>query len=190
MIFRVHVGGVARTRRLIIAITAAEGAGYAVRLLQVLRDLGVETHLIIGEDAQRGFDEATDQIGSAEAFASHTYQPSNQAARISSGSFLLDGMLVMPCAAALAAAIAHGVGDSLIHRAADVTIKEGRPLGLLLLSERLSPMARENFRKLESIRGVSVIEPMSPGSGRGDVDTREAAEIDLLLRAVGIEREG
>jgi polyprenyl P-hydroxybenzoate/phenylacrylic acid decarboxylase-like protein len=190
MIFPVHAGGVARTRRLIVAITAAHGAGYAVRLLQVLRDLGVETHLIIGEDAQRGFDEATDQTGSPDALASQTYQPSNQAARISSGSFLVDGMLVVPCAASFATAIAYGVGDSLIHRAADVTIKEGRPLGLLVLSQRLSPMARENFRKLESIRGVSVIEPMSHGLGGEDIDTREGAQIDLLLRAVGIEREG
>jgi 4-hydroxy-3-polyprenylbenzoate decarboxylase len=173
----------------VVGIATAEGAVIAIRLLDVLRGLGVETHLVTTAEAEAVLGGQTDTLGRAEDLAHHVHQPSNQAARISSGSFPVDGMIVAPCDPFAAAAIAHGVGRDLLHRAADVTLKEGRPLALLVPAARLSPMAQDNLRKLESIRGVSVVRPLGVMSG-AEASGPPDATIDALLRAVGIEREG
>jgi 4-hydroxy-3-polyprenylbenzoate decarboxylase len=181
-----------RTRRLIVAITAVRGARYAIRLLEVLRTRGVETHLVVSEDARAGVEVEAAAVGGALAeLADHIHQPSNQAARISSGSFLVDGMVVAPCTAAAAGAIAYGVGPDLIHRAADVTIKEGRPLALLVVDDGLSPTALESFERLNAISGVSVVWPIVTAADAGETADGDAldATARLLLRKVGIERE-
>jgi flavin prenyltransferase len=182
-----------RTRRLIVAITAVQGAGYAIRLLEVLHARGVETHLVVSEDARAGVEaEAATVGGSVTDLADHVHHPSNQAARISSGSFLVNGMVVAPCTVAAAGAIAHGVGVDLIHRAADVTMKEGRHLALLMVDDAFSPVTRENLDKLAAISCVSVVRPVASTTGAGGVADEGAldATVELLLRNVGLEREG
>jgi 4-hydroxy-3-polyprenylbenzoate decarboxylase len=155
-----------------------------MRLVEVLGELGIETHLVTSEEIRLG---AEDAIRAVESLATHVYQPANQAARISSGSFLVDGMIIAPCSLPAAGAIAYGVGKDLVHRAADVTIKEARPLVLLIADDALSPISRDNLARLEDMYGVSVVRP---GVEPCDSDTGEARErtIDLLLRGVGIER--
>jgi 4-hydroxy-3-polyprenylbenzoate decarboxylase len=180
------IGG--RTRRIVVGITAVQGVAYAARLLEVLRELGVETHVVISDEARFGSNSEEDALRSVEHLATHVHQPSNQAARISSGSFLVDGMIVAPCSLSAASAIAHGIGKDLIHRAADVTIKEGRPLVVLVMDNDLSLIASENLRRLESIRRVSVMRPVVNDGADTDTDDREIT-IGRLLRAVGIERK-
>jgi 4-hydroxy-3-polyprenylbenzoate decarboxylase len=170
----------------VVGIAAFECLGYAVRLLEVLGELGIETHVVTSDEARFASD--ADALRAIESLASHLYQPTNQAARISSGSFLVDGMIVAPCSPSAAGAIAYGVGRDLVHRAADVTIKEGRPLVLLVIDDALSPIARDNLARLEAINGVTVIRPATR-TRHGDASGLREGMVDLLLRGVGIERE-
>jgi 4-hydroxy-3-polyprenylbenzoate decarboxylase len=181
-----------RTRRVIVAITAVRGARYGIRLLEALRARGVETHLVVSEEARADVEmEAAAGGTSVTALADHIHQPSNQAARISSGSFLVDGMVVAPCTAAAAGAISSGTGPDLIHRAADVTIKEGRPLALLVVEEGISPIALESLERLNAVPGVSVVWPLVTAADPGRTADGDALDptVHLLMRKVGIERE-
>ena len=132
--------------RLIVGITGATGAIYGVRLLERLRGVGVETHLVISRWGVRTLVHETpysrEQV---EALASITYAPGDMGAAISSGSFRTDGMIIAPCSAKTLAAIAHGVGENLIHRAADVILKERRKLVLLVRETPLSEVHLENM---------------------------------------------
>jgi 4-hydroxy-3-polyprenylbenzoate decarboxylase len=182
-----------RTRRVIVAITAVRGARYATRLLEALRGRGVETHLVVSEDARADVEMEAIADGTTVAdLADHIHQPSNQAARISSGSFLVDGMVVAPCTAAAAGGISSGTGPNLIHRAADVTIKEGRPLALLVVEDGLSPIALESLERLNAIPGVSVVWPLVTAADTGATEDGDVLDptVQLLMRKVGIEREG
>src|ERR671918_780178 len=105
--------------RLIVGITGATGVIYGVRLLERLREAGVETHLVVSRWGARTLTHETpysrEQV---EALAHTSYAPADMGAAISSGSFQTAGMAIVPCSAKTVAAIAHGFGDSLIHRAA------------------------------------------------------------------------
>src|SRR3970282_604036 len=115
--------------RLIVGITGATGVIYGVRLLERLRDAGVETHLIISRwGARTLLHETPYSREQVEALAHSVYAHGALGAGISSGSFATAGMIVAPCSARTLAAIAHGYGDSLIRRAADVVLKERRRL--------------------------------------------------------------
>jgi 4-hydroxy-3-polyprenylbenzoate decarboxylase len=94
-----------------------------------------------------------------EALATVTYAPADMGAAISSGSFRTDGMVIAPCSAKTLAAIAHGYGDSLVHRAADVVLKEKRKLVLAVREAPLSDIHLENMLKLSRM-GVSILPPM------------------------------
>src|SRR3954469_10310490 len=110
--------------RLIVGITGATGAVYGVRLLERLRDAGVETHLVISRwGARTLLHETPYSREQVEALADVTYAAHDMGAAISSGSFVTDGMIIAPCSARTLAAIANGYGDSLVHRAADVVLK-------------------------------------------------------------------
>src|SRR5688500_3685955 len=119
-------------RRVVVGITGATGVIYGVRLLERLREAGVETHLVLSRWGVRTLlHETSYTLKQVEALASAVHAPQDMGAAIASGSFRTAGMVVAPCSAKSLAAIAHGYGDNLIHRAADVTIKERRPLVLL-----------------------------------------------------------
>jgi len=146
--------------RLIVGITGATGVIYGVRLLERLRDAGVETHLVISRWGARTLAHETpysrEQV---EALAHTTYAPGDMGAAISSGSFQTAGMVIVPCSAKTLGAIAHGFGDGLIHRAADVVLKERRKLLLSVREAPLSDIHLENMLKLSRMGSV-VLPPM------------------------------
>jgi polyprenyl P-hydroxybenzoate/phenylacrylic acid decarboxylase-like protein len=150
-------------RRFIVAITGASGAIYGIRLLQTLQEKeDIETHLIIGEWAARTIEGETDySADQVEAIAGYSYSNMNLAAPLSSGSFLTDGMIVVPASMKTVAGIAAGYGDTLILRSAEVMVKERRTLILVPRETPLSPIALENLLKLSKI-GVVILPPV-PG---------------------------
>jgi 4-hydroxy-3-polyprenylbenzoate decarboxylase len=146
--------------RVIVGITGATGVIYGVRLLERLRDAGVETHLVISRWGGRTLlHETTYTREQVEALASASYASNDLGASISSGSFPTDGMVVAPCSVKTLAAIAHGYGDSLIHRAADVVLKERRTLVLSVREAPLSAIHLENMLALARM-GAVILPPM------------------------------
>src|SRR5882724_12002393 len=124
--------------RLIIGITGATGTIFGVRLLQMLHGSGVETHMVMSKWGARTLIHETDYtVEQVQNLATHNYPLGDQGAAISSGSFITLGMVIAPCSMRSLAAIAHGLGDNLIHRAADVVLKERRKLVLVV---RESPL--------------------------------------------------
>jgi 4-hydroxy-3-polyprenylbenzoate decarboxylase len=147
-------------RRLIVALTGATGATYALRTLQVLRDAGIETHLVVSKWGMATLAHETDVSSDRlNALASVVHPVGDLTAPIASGSFVTDGMLIVPCSMRTLGAIANGVGDNLIHRAADVVIKERRRLVLATVEAPLSAIHLENMLKLSRL-GVSIVPPV------------------------------
>ncbi len=134
---------VAAPKRLIVAITGATGAIYGVRLLQVLRNIsGVESHLLISEAGVLNLHQEMDlKRKDVEALADVVHNVRDVGASIASGSFLSDGMIIAPCSMKTLAAVAHGLSDNLITRAADVVLKERRRL-VLMVRDHLPASAR------------------------------------------------
>jgi 4-hydroxy-3-polyprenylbenzoate decarboxylase len=146
--------------RLIIGITGATGTIYGVRLLERLRDSGVETHLVMSRWGARTLLHETPYTREqVEALATVSYAPADMGASISSGSFGTDGMIIAPCSAKSLAAIAHGFGENLIHRAADVVLKEHRKLVLAVREAPLSSIHLENMLTLARM-GALVMPPL------------------------------
>jgi 4-hydroxy-3-polyprenylbenzoate decarboxylase len=146
--------------KLIVGITGATGAIYGVRLLERLREAGVETHLVISRwGARTLLHETAWSRERVEALASVAYAPADMGAAISSGSFRTDGMVIAPCSAKTLAAIAHGFGENLIHRAADVVLKERRRLVLSVREAPLSDIHLDNMLRLSRM-GAVILPPM------------------------------
>jgi 4-hydroxy-3-polyprenylbenzoate decarboxylase len=147
-------------RRLIVGLTGATGAILGVRLLEALKECEVESHLIISNWAHRTIEHETPHtVKQVRALATVYHNSTNMAAEISSGSFLTDGMVVIPCSMRTLASIAHGYGEHLVHRAADVVLKERRKLVLVARESPLSEVHLENMLKLARM-GVAIIPPM------------------------------
>ena len=147
-------------RRLIVALTGATGTIFGVRLLQLLQESEIETHLIMSRWAGRTLVEETSHtIEDVQRMATRVYPLTDQGATISSGSFLTDGMVIVPCSMRTLAAVAHGLGDNLIHRAADVILKERRRLVLAVREAPLSEIHLENMLKLSRM-GVIICPPV------------------------------
>jgi 4-hydroxy-3-polyprenylbenzoate decarboxylase len=147
-------------RRLIVGITGATGTIFGIRVLEMLRDTDVETHLVLSRWAARALvHETSYTVEQVTALATRVYPFTDQGAAISSGSFLTMGMVVVPCSMRTLAAIAHGLGDNLIHRAADVILKERRRLVLAVREAPLSDIHLENMLKLSRM-GVVICPPM------------------------------
>lgn len=146
--------------RLIVGITGATGTIFGVRLLQMLHGSGVETHLILSKWAARTLvHETSHSVQEVEAFATHAYKLADQGAAVSSGSFTNLGMVIVPCSMRTLAAIAHGLGDNLIHRAADVVLKERRKLVLVVRESPFNDIHLENMLKLSRM-GVTILPPV------------------------------
>jgi len=148
-------------KRIAVAISGASGAIYGIRFLELLRGLrDVESHLIVSEAARRTITEETDYVPrDVEAMATRRYSNKDIGAALASGSFKTHGMVVVPCSIKTAAAIAHCLADTLIARAADVTLKEGRPLILVV---RESPLHLGHLRVLTALAemGAVILPPM------------------------------
>jgi 4-hydroxy-3-polyprenylbenzoate decarboxylase len=149
--------------RLVLAITGASGVIYGIRALEALKQLGIETHLILSEWGEKTIKIETDKDGQyVRSIATKVYDDHNMAAPVSSGSFMTDGMAVVPCSMKTLASIANGFDDSLISRAAGVCIKESRKLVVVPREAPLSKIHLENMAKLASVNNV-VIMPAMPG---------------------------
>ncbi|WP_455815211.1 non-oxidative hydroxyarylic acid decarboxylases subunit B [Pseudomonas graminis] len=146
--------------KLVVGMTGATGAAIGVRVLTALRDLGVETHLIISKWARATIQMETPySVQDVSALAAKTYSEHDQAAAISSGSFRVDGMIVVPCSMKTLAGIRSGYGDGLITRAADVTLKEQRKLVLVPRESPLNAIHLENMLALTRA-GALMLPPM------------------------------
>ncbi|HZX27185.1 MAG TPA: UbiX family flavin prenyltransferase [Telluria sp.] len=173
-------------RRLIVAITGATGAIYGVRLLQQLRATpGIETHLVVTDAAALTLHQETGlQRKEVEALAHVVHRHRDIGAAIASGSFQTDGMIVAPCSMKTLAAIAHGLSDNLVTRAADVVLKERRRLVLMV---RETPFNLAHLRNMTAVTemGGIVFPPLPsfyhrPGSIDELVDHTVARVLDLM----------
>jgi 4-hydroxy-3-polyprenylbenzoate decarboxylase len=147
--------------RLIIAVTGASGVIYSQRLLEVLKEKQVEIHLIISEASEKIIKHELATTSEAlKHMVKETYTEDDFFSPLASGSFLTDGMIVIPCSTKTMAGIAHGYSENLILRAADVTLKEGRQL---ILVPRETPLNVVHLRnQLELARQGVVILPAMP----------------------------
>jgi 4-hydroxy-3-polyprenylbenzoate decarboxylase len=147
--------------KLVVAITGATGSIYGIRLLEQLRRYPeVETHLVISRPGKRTLVEETDwSVADVEALATHRHENNDIGASIASGSFRTAGMVIAPCSVKTAAAVAACHSDNLIARAADVTLKEGRPLIMLV---RETPLHVGHLKVLLALAemGAVVLPPM------------------------------
>ena len=176
-----------RTNNIVLTITGASGGPYAVRLLDCLEAAGEMIHLVVSPHGQRLLtDECGPKKGSEAFCAKHpsgcsgkrlltpffaligrrserviAYDYNDLSCRLASGSFLTDGMVICPCSSNTLGAVAAGLGDNLITRAAHVTLKEGRPLVLVHREMPVTGIDLENMLKLQ--RAGATICPASPG---------------------------
>lgn len=173
-------------RRIIVGISGASGAIYGVRLLQALREIAdVETHLVVSGAGWRNVEEEHGlQRAAIEAMAHQVHDCANVGASIASGSFGAHAMVVAPCSMRTLAAIANGLSDNLLTRAADVMLKERRRLVLMV---RESPLSLIHLRNMVSATeaGAIVCPPMPafylrPQSVDDIVDFSVARVLDLL----------
>jgi flavin prenyltransferase len=148
-------------QRLVVGVSGASGAVYAVRALDALRELGVESHLVVSRAAVLTLAQELDlRVSDLEARASVAYRPADVGAAIASGSFRTLGMLIAPCSVRTMSEIATGVTSSLLTRAADVTLKERRPLVLMV---RETPFHLGHLRTMVRLAEMgAVIAPPLP----------------------------
>ncbi|MDB5556422.1 MAG: hypothetical protein JWL86_6406 [Rhizobium sp.] len=166
-------------RRLIVGISGASGVIYGIRLLEVLRDIGLETHLIMSSAAEVTLAHETDmKVVDVRALASHWYAPGNIAAGISSGSFRTMGMIIAPCSIRTMSEIATGMTTGLMSRAADVVLKERRRLVLMV---RETPLHLGHLQTMTRLAEMgAIIAPPVPA-----FYNRPATLADLVDHSVG-----
>ena len=146
--------------RIVVGVSGASGVVMAWYLLRALRRADCEVHLVVTESARQTWELETEKpYSDLESLANRVYSPGDMAAAISSGSFVTDGMIVLPCSMKTLAGVVSGYTDNLLLRAADVCLKEGRKL---VLCPRETPLGRVHLRNLltASELGCVVIPPM------------------------------
>jgi 4-hydroxy-3-polyprenylbenzoate decarboxylase len=175
-----------RPRRIIVAITGATGAVYGVRLLEHLRAVpGVESHLVISDAAVLTLHQEVDlQRRDVEQLAHVVHKNREIGASIASGSFQTDGMVIAPCSMKTLAAVAHGLADNLVARAADVVLKERRRLILMVRETPLNLAHLRNMTTVTEMGGI-VFPPLPsfynrPATIEDMVDHTVARVLDLL----------
>jgi flavin prenyltransferase len=177
-------------RRLIVGISGASGVIYGVRLLQLLRNTDIQTHLVMSKTAEVTFAHETRiKVAEVKTFADVAHAIDNMAAPISSGSFSTIGMIVAPCSIRSMSEIATGVTSTLLTRAADVTLKERRRLVLMV---RESPLHAGHLRNLTALAEMgAIIAPpvpafyMRPASLEEMIDHTIGRVLDLFDIDVG-----
>jgi 4-hydroxy-3-polyprenylbenzoate decarboxylase len=149
------------SRRLVVGVSGASGVVYGLRVLDACRDLGVETHLVVSKSAAQTLADETElSVADVNARASVVHKAADIGAAIASGSFPALGMIVAPCSVRTMSEIATGVTSTLLTRAADVTLKERRPLVLLV---RETPLHLGHLRTLVKLAEMgAVIAPPLP----------------------------
>jgi flavin prenyltransferase len=174
-------GGISHvTRRIVIAISGASGAVYGVRLLEVLAaDASIETHAIISRGAAATIDyEMGRAVDDVASLATVVHPEADLAATLASGTFLTDGMIVAPCSIRTLSAIANSYNDNLITRAADVHLKERRPLVLMV---RETPFHLGHLRLMTDVTAAgAIVLPPVPG-----FYTRPTTIADIVDHSIG-----
>jgi 4-hydroxy-3-polyprenylbenzoate decarboxylase len=178
-----------KPRRIIVAITGATGAVYGVRLLQRLSATpGVETHLVISDAAALTLhQEVGMQKRDVEALAHVVHKNREIGASVASGSFHTDGMVIAPCSMKTLAAVAHGLSDNLIARAADVVLKERRRLILMV---RETPFNLAHLRNMTAVTEMGgIVFPPVPGFYQrpATIDDMVDHTVARVLDLLGIE---
>jgi flavin prenyltransferase len=175
-------------RRIVIGVSGASGSIYGYKALQAARAAGCETHLVLSAQARRTIELETDKsVHDFESLASVVHRDEDLAASISSGSFITDGMLVIPCSIRSAAAIAYSINSNLLVRAADVCLKERRRLVLVV---RETPLHVGHLRTLTQLAEMgAVILPPVPAmyAKPQSVDDVVAHTVGKALDQFGIE---
>jgi 4-hydroxy-3-polyprenylbenzoate decarboxylase len=176
--------------RLIVAITGASGVIYGKRLLEVLREKNVETHLVISKAAERVIEHELEMTKeNMEKLANYAHDVDDWSAPIVSGSFKTNGMVIIPCSMKTLAGIAHGYSDNLVLRAADVTLKEKRRL---ILVPRETPLNVVHLRNMLALaeQGV-VIVPAMPAYYHKPKDINDLVDfvIGKVLDLLGMEHK-
>ncbi len=147
--------------RLVVGITGSTGVIYGIRLLEVLKKLKIETHLILTEWAAKCVGMETEYTPEfVKSLATTVSDENNLAASISSGTHKVNGMIIAPCSMKTLSAVANGYDETLVARAAGVTIKEGRKLVLMVRETPLSAINIENMLKLARL-GVVILPPVT-----------------------------
>ncbi len=179
----------AAPQRLVVGITGASGAVYGVRLLQRARLLGAETHLVV---TPAGVLNAHHELGldrrAIDALADRSYAPADIGACVASGSFDTAAMVVAPCSMKTLAAIAHGFGDNLLTRAADVTLKERRRLILLV---RETPFNLAHLRNMTAVTEMGgIVFPPLPAfyNKPTSIDALVDDTVERVLMLAGLEQ--
>jgi 4-hydroxy-3-polyprenylbenzoate decarboxylase len=176
------------TRRLVVGITGATGAVYGTRLLQRARALGIETHLVatpaglLNVHHELGLDRSA-----LEALADHAYSPGDIGACLASGSFPAAAMVVAPCSMKSLAAIAHGLSDNLLTRAADVTLKERRRLVLMV---RETPFNLAHLRNMTAVTEMGgIVFPPLPAFYHRPASINELVDdtVERVLALLGVD---
>ena len=177
-----------RPSRVVVGITGATGAIYAIRLLERLRSAKRETHLVV---SSAGVVNVHHELGldrnKLEELADVAYSPSEVGAAIASGSFATDAMVVVPCSMKTLAAVAHGLSDNLLTRAADVTLKERRRLILMV---RETPFNLAHLRNMTAVTemGGIVFPPLPAFYHRPhSVEELVGETIERVLSLIGVE---
>jgi len=162
-------------KRLVVAITGASGVIYGARFLEVCRELKIETDLVISKTAELLLDlELGKKRGELEKQATSSYSPDDLQAPIASGSQVRDAMVIIPCSMGTLGKIASGITDNLIARAADVVLKQRRPLVMVPRETPLNAIHLENMLKLQ--RAGAVILPASPAFYHRPRDIKSLAD--------------
>ncbi len=142
-------------QRMIVGISGASGIVYGIRALEALRELGIETHMVASKAAEMTLGYETDlRIAELRDLADHVYKMGDVGASIASGSFRTRGMLIAPCSVRTMSEIASGVTSSLLTRAADVVLKERRPLVLML---RETPFHIGHIRTMATLTEMGAV---------------------------------
>jgi 4-hydroxy-3-polyprenylbenzoate decarboxylase len=178
-------------KRLIVGVSGASGAVLGVRLLEVLAQVdAVETHMVVSPAARITLtDETNRSLKEVEALADVVYNPQDVGAAIASGSFHTHGMIVIPCSIKTLSAVAHSYASDLLSRAADVTLKEGRPL---LLVVRETPLHLGHLRLMvQAAEMGAVIFPPVPAfyARLSSIDEMVDNIVGRALARLGVDNE-
>ncbi|MDA4129919.1 MAG: UbiX family flavin prenyltransferase [Thaumarchaeota archaeon] len=179
-----------RSRKYVVGISGASGVIYGIRLLEVLKKLKCETHVVITPAAKVTIAAETEYTASSvEKLATKLYRINDIAADISSGSFLTNGMILIPCSMHTLGALASGMADNLMLRAAEVTMKEQRPLIVVPRETPLSLIHLENMVTIS--RAGAIVVPAMPGFYMRPKRIEELVDhlVGKVLDLLGIEHK-
>ncbi len=178
-------------KRLIVGVSGASGVIYGIRLLQVLQQGGeIETHLVLSSAAKATIAQETNwKVSEVETLAAAVYNPNDIGARIASGSFVTLGMAIVPCSIKTLSAVANSYSADLMSRAADVCLKEGRPL---ILGVRETPLHLGHLRLMtQAAEQGAIIMPPVPAFYGNPTTLAEIIDgtIGRILLRLGIDNE-